>query len=234
MKVVEYNSYSDIVIEFDQGNKIKTSWNVFCKGEIKNPYDRATCGVGFLGEGKYKTKENGKHTPHYIIWNHVLQRCYNENVHKKQPTYKGCNVAEEWFNYQNFASWYDQNYYQIEGQRMNLDKDILVKGNKFYSPETCVFVPQNINKLFIKSNKSRGELPLGVSFEKSSNKYIATCNNHDGSRKKIGRYNSPEEAFIAYKECKENLIKKVAEIYKTKIPFNLYRAMITYKVEISD
>ena len=120
---------------------------------------------------------------------------------------------------------------------MALDKDILVKGNKIYSPETCVFVPQNINTLFTKRNKVRGEYPIGVSFYKNTNKYLAQCNiliNGKSQYKKLGYYNNIEDAFNAYKESKEANIKQVADYYKDNIPNKLYEAMYNYEVEITD
>jgi hypothetical protein len=163
-----------------------------------------------------------------------MNRCYNEKYQEKRPTYLGCTVDSYFHNFQNFAKWYDENYYEIEGQRMELDKDILIKGNKIYSPETCVFVPQFINSLFVKSDTKRGGLPLGVHFDKQTKKYRASCNNGKGKQVPLGRFNSPEDAFQSYKKFKEDVIKKVAEEYKDNIPNVLYEAMINYKVEITD
>lgn len=55
-----------------------------------------------------------------------------------------------------------------------LDKDILVKGNKIYSPETCCFVPQEINNLFTKRKSCRGTLPIGVKYIKENKKFSAS------------------------------------------------------------
>ena len=120
---------------------------------------------------------------------------------------------------------------------MCLDKDILVKGNKIYSPGTCVFVPENINLLFIKSNATRGKYPIGVSYDKSKNKFVSHCNNGKGKQIKLGIFNNSIDAFNAYKEFKENIIKQVADEYKNKypqFPQKLYNAMHKYKVEITD
>ena len=167
----------------------------------------------------------------------MLKRCYSDECQKKHPTYKDCTVCEEWHNYSDFKEWFDNNYYEIEGERMALDKDILVKGNKIYSPNTCVFVPQNINTLFIKSNKIRGKYPIGVTFNKDKNKYQAQCNtliNGKNMKKALRLYNTIEEAFNAYKQFKEANIKQIADYYKENIPDKLYEAMYNYKVEITD
>ena len=163
-----------------------------------------------------------------------MQRSYNPKVIEKRPTYEGCRVHESWHNFQTFSEWYHENYYKIEGQRMELDKDILCKGNKIYSPSTCVFVPKIINTLFIKCDNSRGDLPLGVSYDNSvTKKYIVCCSVNKKNRH-LGYYDTPEEAFRVYKNFKEQYIKEVAEEYKSRIPSKLYNAMINYKIEIND
>ena len=117
---------------------------------------------------------------------------------------------------------------------MDLDKDILIKGNKVYGPDTCIFVPQRINNLFTKSDKLRGEFPIGV--YKRHNKYEAQCNCGKSKNKHLGRFDNAEDAFNAYKEFKENLIKEVANEYYNNnlIPFELYNAMYNYEVDIDD
>ncbi|WP_303210929.1 AP2 domain-containing protein [uncultured Clostridium sp.] len=241
MIIIEYRKYSDIDVyfpEYDWTFK-HTSYKEFKNGEILCPYERRYYGIGYLGEGKYKVKENDKTTKCYDAWRSMLQRCYDEKFHKKRHTYKGCKMRDNWHNFQNFGKWYYDNYYEIEGQKMCLDKDILLKGNKIYSPETCIFVPNNINTLFIKRDKSRGNFPIGVSYHKANKKFVAKCNVYDFENKKkktkhLGYYDAPEEAFNKYKEFKESYIKEVADYYRDQIPKKLYDAMYQYEVEITD
>lgn len=117
---------------------------------------------------------------------------------------------------------------------MQLDKDILIKGNKIYSPDTCVFVSGAINKLFVNRALCRGDLPVGVRRVRGSCKYAARCSFGNGSMKHLGVFNTPEEAFCVYKKAKENHIKNTAIKYRDKIPEKLYYAMCNYKVEITD
>lgn len=155
MVIVNYNGCMDIDVYFPEFDWIfkHAKYNNFKKGEIKCPYERRFYNVGYLGEGKYKVSENGKNTRVYDTWKAMLQRCYSEKEHERHPTYIGCEVYEGWHNFQNFAKWYDNNYYEVDNEKMCLDKDILNKGNKIYSPDTCIFVPETINKLFIKNDK---------------------------------------------------------------------------------
>ena len=195
-------------------------------------------GIGYIGDGKYKSRNNGKHTTQYRYWHNMMNRCYGRICYKnpsKNRKYKDCSVCDEWINFQNFAKWFDENYYEIDGDKMCLDKDILRKGNKIYSPNSCVFVPNRINILFIKSDKLRGDLPIGLTYHKRDNKIDVYCNTNR-NQEFLGRFNinEIEEAFNAYKQFKENYIKQVAEEYKDKIPKKLYEAMYKYEVEITD
>lgn len=241
MIIVEYRMNRDIDVyfpEYDWTFK-HTRYNDFKKGNIKCPYERRVYGIGYIGEGEYKTKINGKRTKCYKTWQGMLERCYNPKCHGKHPTYINCKVCEEWLCFQNFAKWYYENYYEIDGERMCLDKDILHRNNKIYSPENCIFVSERINTLFIKCDKMRGEYPIGVSYYKQNNRFVAQCSVYDFKENKIkkihlGYYNTPEEAFNAYKQFKEQYIKQVAEYYKNLIPTELYNALYNYKVEITD
>ena len=239
MEIIRFKNKSDIDIYFPQYDWIAEHryYNDFQKGSIKCPFEPTVYGVGFYGVGKYKSRENGIKTNAYKEWHNMFARCYG-NYKKRNITYDDCIVCEEWHNFQNFAEWYEENYYEIEGEKICLDKDILYKGNKIYSPQTCIFVPQRINILFIKSDKIRGDYPIGVVYNKRDDvfeSWINKCSN-DNKKKQIylGRYNTSEEAFRVYKIEKEKYIKQIADECKSYIPKKLYDAMYRYEVEIDD
>lgn len=239
MIIVDYRKWNDIDVYFTEYDWIAkgVQYQNFKKGNIKCPYERSVYGVGYIGEGEYKTRENGKITRMYITWHSMLKRCYDEKYHEKYPTYIGCEISEDFHNFQNFAKWYHDNYYEVEGERMELDKDILIKGNKIYSPETCIFAPQTINSLFTKCDNARGDSVIGASFV--NGKYRVSCNlinpvTGESKRKHLGYYDTQEKAFEAYKQFKENYIKQIADYYKEQIPINLYNALYDYEVEITD
>lgn len=239
MEIIKYKNALDIDVYFEEYDWIfkNATYNSFIRKKIRCPYERRVYNIGFLGEGKYIPYINNKPTDAYLHWFAMLERCYDKETQSRRNTYKGCTVCKEWHNFQNFAEWYNGNHYKINDEKMCLDKDILAKDNKEYSPKTCIFVPNRINVLFTKSNKVRGEYPIGVSWKKSNKKFQASCSIMENNKKKtvyLGLYNTPEEAFQVYKEYKENLIKQVAEEYKEKIPRELYKAMYEYEVEIDD
>lgn len=189
-------------------------------------------GIGYYDDGNGNTKID-RTLPSYRAWSGMLERCYSPVFLRRRPTYRGCTVCQEWQNLYKFNLWYEKNYYTISGQRMDLDKDILVKGNRIYSPETCVFVPQEINVLIIKADSIRGDLPIGVSYDASNKGYVA----HMSCRGKVvylKKCKFPEEAFFYYKKNKEKYIKQIADEYKDVIPEELYEALYRWKVEITD
>ena len=233
MMIVKYSNANDIDVKFEDGTIIKhNAYNNFKKGNIKNPMRPSVYGVGFIGVGDYKTcDENGKETKCHKVWRSMLERCYSSKFHEREQTYRGCTVCEEWWNFQVFAEWFYEHYYEIENETMNLDKDILKKGNKIYSADTCIFTPQFINSLFVKSNKIRSKYYIGVT--KHGDKFKAYLNKYN-KLIHLGMFTTPEEAFQAYKKAKEQYIKETAERYKLLIPHELYQALMNYKVEIDD
>lgn len=162
-----------------------------------------------INDADYITSQkiNGKivRCPYYRKWCNMMKRCYSIGFHKKQPTYKGCSVCDQWLIFSNFKDWMEsQNW---EG--MHLDKDIINTGNKVYSSETCLFVTQEINKLLEDSAAIRGLLSLGVDYFASRDKFRASCS-VNGKFKFLGYFDLEEDASEAYKHFKSNLIMSVA------------------------
>ena len=239
MIISEYRNTFDVDVyfpEYDWTFK-HAQYSKFKNGNIKCPYERRYYGKGCLGEGKYKMSENGKNKKEFRIWYNMLKRCYSPKYQEEKPTYRGCTVEDYLLNFQNMCEWLENNYYEIPGERMELDKDILCKGNKVYSRETCIFVPQRINTLFVKRDNDRGNNPIGTTPNSSGN-YVAQCCDGNGKIINLGTYSSKEEAFQVYKEHKEKNIKETIDLYKGKMPEPFYSrlktAMYNYKVEIDD
>ncbi len=238
MTLIDYKGARNILVRFENGYTTKSEYKEFKNGSISNPYDKSVFEIGYIGEGKYKVKINGKISKQYNNWHSMIERCYCIKYQNKYPAYAGCTVCEEWLNFQNFGKWHDENYYKLENRRIELDKDILSKGNKIYSPENCIYVPDDINKLFTKRNLHRGIYPVGVIrniTNKHKNIYTAQCSGGlRETHKWLGNFETVLMAFEAYKTYKEQSIKNIAEKYKGKIPEILYLAMYQYQVELTD
>ena len=239
MIIKKYTSTKDIDVYFPEYDWVSkhTRYDHFKNGNIKCPYECRYYNKGYLGEGEYKMSENGKHTDEYDIWHGMLMRCYDPKYQEKHSTYKGCEVEDYLLNFQHMAEWINENYYEIPGEIMCLDKDILYKGNKIYSRKTCIFVPERINNLFVKSDKMRGDCSIGASLTSSGN-YRAMCYDGYGKNIYLGTYSTEEEAFRVYKQYKEKIIKETIDSYEGKIPepfcSRLREAMYNYEVEIDD
>lgn len=237
-KIIEYIKNNNIIIEFQDEHHIRkqVSLKEMLSGHILNPYDKIICGIGYYGDIHINTHTDKLYDKSYNVWSKIIKRCYDEKQHLLQPTYQDCIVCDEWHNFKNFREWYLSHYYQVDNnERMCVDKDILFKGNKIYSPQTCCIVPNEINVLFTKTDKKRGQYPIGVYYKKRDCKFIAQCK-HGGqkSQKHLGSYNTPEEAFKAYKKYKEQYIKQVADKYKQYLEPRVYQALYNYQVEITD
>ena len=231
MKIVEYVSADNVLVEFQDDYKYRkrTIYQNFKSGQIKNPYDKSVHGVGCIGDGEFLTKEsNGYHpTREYTCWIHMIERCYlekNKDLHKSY--YGKCTVCDEWLNFQNFAKWHSENYYEVN-ERLHLDKDILIPGNTLYAPDRCLLIPQRINELFTCKVNGNG-LPVGIT-KTAKGKYNARYN-----EEKLGTFDTLEEAFEKYAEKKEETIKRIADEYIDIIPKKAYDAIYRYKVEMKN
>lgn len=229
MKIVEYRGWDNFDVEFQDEHKYvkkNVKEQAFKKGQVKNPYDRTVFGVGYLGVGKYRARKDKRHMyDTYNVWNGMLERCYYDA--ERHPAYYGiCTVCDEWFNYQTFAKWYEENKYECEG-RLHIDKDILHPGNKIYSPEHCILVPQYINTMFIGSQNNSG-LPSTVRKTKTG-RYSSAFRG-----KRLGTYDTLEEAFEIHARVKEQHIKKVATEHKDELPKHVYEAIMRYEVNLEN
>ena len=233
--VIGYKGCNNILVAF---------YNPFCivecahgqlkAGRVSNPMLPNVFNYGYLGVGEYNSV---KHERLYYIWRSMLNRVHNYKCQLKQPTYKDVTVCDEWYNFQNFAKWCEtQKFYNTKdckGNHYELDKDILVKGNKQYSPEKCCFVPKRLNSLLLNSKKSRGVYPIGVSYHKATNKFCASF--RDGNKQvHLGVFNTPEEAFEVYKLNKEKYVIDVVENMKLDIDVEVYKALLNYSVVEND
>ena len=241
MKIIEYKNTNDILVEFQDKYKamVHTNYQAFKKGSVKNPYHPSVFNIGFLGIGKHKAEEKGKQIKAYKVWLKMLQRCYDPYYLNEHLTYRDCYVCEEWHNFQNFGEWWEYNVYNCNNEKICLDKDILVKGNKVYSPETCIIVPERINLLFVKKDANRGDYPIGVdewSNKINGDKWLKVRCSTLEKREHLGYFplNRPFQAFYTYKQFKEKYIKQIADEYKEFIPKKLYDALYKYEVEIND
>lgn len=242
MKVVEYIDNRNVIIEFQDNyhERVKCNWSNFENGRVKNHYAPYVCGMGMEGT-KYPVTINGRRTKEYVSWSAMITRCYTKtfsNGENHYRRYENVEVCDEWLLYENYYEWlhnqenFDKWILLDDGV---VDKDILVKGNKVYSPNTCCLVPENVNALFLKADRIRGEYPIGVTYKTRDKVFEVQCR-LNGKETYLGRCNTPEEGFLIYKKFKESYIQQVAqeEYNKGNITKRCYDAMMNYQVEITD
>lgn len=225
MEIINVLPNNKIIVKFkdEYGFEKEMHWNNFKRGTALNPYDKALYGAGYLGEGKYKCHENGVLTNHYIVWGNMLCRCYYEKNRHLHSSYEGCEVCNEWLNLQNFAEWYYDNIYDAgDGGRLHIDKDILFKGNKIYSPENCIMVPQRINMIFMtKAKKKDADLPNTIRRCKKGFK-----SSYNG--KALGVFKTLEEAIEAHDSAKRMNIKQAISEYGDKLPNKVLVSLLNW------
>lgn len=204
------------------------------RGIVRNDLKHLIFGVGICDVEHSVIQEDGKVILSYYTWRDMLRRCYSQSFQEKEPSYKGCVVCNDWMRYANFKQWFDdpKNGYK---DGYCLDKDIIIKGNKMYSPDACCFVPREINSLLTNRKNHRGKYPIGVIKASKSNNFESAFFKN-GKRIYLGSFKTTEEAFVAYKKAKESHIKDVAQEYydKGEITEKVYDALMKYEVEITD
>ena len=232
-KILKYNDKTNVEIQFiNTGFKTVARLGHIKSGGVKDPYSPSVFGVGVVGT-KYPAYEYGVVTKEYVLWNNMLKRCYSDVYKERYPTYERCEVSNNFKSYEYFYEWcHSQIGFDNEGWQ--LDKDLLLKGNKVYSESTCVFIPVEINSLLVKCTASRGEHLIGVCWHKRDKVFMATVSKNKGKREWLGYFKTELEAFNAYKQAKESFIKEQANRWKSQIDERAYEALMNYKVEITD
>lgn len=160
----------------------------------------------------------------YTTWRNMFRRCYNPNRTKEALSYHDCSVSKSWWSLSNFMEWFKDNY--REGYQ--LDKDILVPNNREYSPETCCYVPPDINKLVLQFKSFKKSSPQGVR-QTLSGRYEARVKMHDHDIH-LGTYDTEERAVLAYLKGKRNLVIEMANDYFAEGLINekVYDALIRF------
>ena len=183
---------------------------------------KLVCGVG-INDADYAVTAtvDGRRVTceFYRAWHSMLSRCYSEKIQTRKPTYIGCQVCDEWLVFSNFKNWMELQDY--EGNQ--LDKDILIYGNKVYSPNSCVFVSRQVNTLLNDRGAARGRYKQGVCFKKETGRFIAKCHFGTGIKRYLGCHDTENEAYAAYVKFKAAHIREVADTQEPKVKAGLYR-----------
>ena len=218
--IIESFGSFNLTIKFEDGTIVeKIKYHTILSGEVKNKNYPATLGIGFTGYGKY---DSVKYKFARQKWDDMLNRCYGDR--ESNPSYEGCTVHKDWHNFQNFAAWFESNYPLDCREKLVLDKDILVPGNKIYSEKTCCLIPQLINYQF--KETKRGDLPIGIG--KKHNMYFARLNRY-GIKYTLASSHSLEEVVEIRRQAKQKYIKELAERFKPILSKEVYIKLSNFK-----
>jgi hypothetical protein len=175
--------------------------------------NKLVCGVG-VNDANYVTKPriNGERVVclFYLAWQNMLMRCYDPKHLAKYPTYIGCSVVPEWLSFMTFRAW----MIEQDWQDRELDKDLLVPGNKVYGPAACVFLSDGLNKFTNDRAAARGEFPIGVDWHRGNGKFRARCSNpFTGRLEHLGYFTCPDVAHEAWRKRKHELALQIAALH---------------------
>lgn len=230
-KVIKYTDKNNVLVEFESGQTYTVDMSNLRRGSVRDRYGEKVCGVGINDI----VGSSATHTDIRMLWKGILDRCYGKMV---TEAYKGCSICDRWVKLSNFIADIEKmpNFDKLFRQGWSLDKDIIVKGNKVYSPDTCCIVPSEVNSLFIYQKPNRGGLPIGVTFNIRDGRFTAQLSKRltEGKQRLRKNFKTAEEAFLFYKEAKESYIKDVANMYKDQLDSRCYEAMVNWVVEEDD
>lgn len=176
----------------------------------KVTHNKLVYGVGVMDlPGKAAIKISGKwrDAPAYGAWSSMLERAYCPKYQAQHPAYLGVTVCEEWLAFSNFKRWYDANH--VEGWQ--LDKDLLIPGNRQYNPGGCIYIPQALNSFLNSSGRTRGKYPIGVHWDAEDKKFRATIR-VNGKSKSLGRFATAMEAHLCWWSKKFELASEYKDL----------------------
>lgn len=225
--VKKYTKAANIVVEFTSPicYSVKTTMGNIKKGVVHNKYLPTVAGVGIIGDFEVDTKSKM-----YRTWAGMLKRVYTPRSGQQLRNYGDCSVQNEWFSIENFAEWFSVQNLENDWE---LDKDLLIKGNRVYSEHACVFLPREINSFLTNRHNHRGDCPVGVTYHPRLNKYQASCT-FDGENNYLGVFTDSESAFNCYKNYKESCAKILAVKWEGIIDKRGVEALLAYRVDITD
>lgn len=238
--LVEYvNNSTKVKIICPEHGVFEQTPNAHLRGEkcprcALNESKSLVCGVG-INDYDGPVKINGEHIDSYKYWSYVLKRCYSQQSLQRNRAYIDCSISDNWIYFTNFKEWFDnpENGFMLGYE---LDKDLLVHGNRIYSDTTCCFLPPEINRAINKQKSKRGKYKIGVFYRKDMNKFVAQIQSGIHEHRQIGIYETEQEAFLAYKGEKERYLRYLGDKYFSQnlITKKVFDALYNYEVMEDD
>jgi hypothetical protein len=136
-----------------------------------------------------------------LLFSSMHQRCKINGIQQKlKPNYVGCTTSENFKCFQFFTDWCHK---QIGYNNLfQLDKDILIKNNKLYSENTCVFIPKGLNTFLTNTREQKGKNLIGAAPYNNSFKFRSYISINN-KRTVLGIFNTEILAHHAWITAKE-------------------------------
>lgn len=170
--------------------------------------------------------------PVYQSWQRMLERGYSDR-YKNRPTYKDAAAVAEWHFFPTFREWALSNGFDAS---LELDKDLLVKGNKIYGPETCAYIPKWLNQSLSSQQTKRGAWPMGVSYRQPKspmhnelNKPYLVYIKIDSENVYAGSFSDPFEAHAHWQLLKAEQIERIILKYMLEPSYQQHVANALYQ-----
>lgn len=227
-EIVDYQNFNNVTVKFAKtGFTTKATMNAVNKGGVKDKLSPSVYGVGIVSD-KYKTRDDSNmQIKEYRLWNRMLERCYSKKFQDKNPSYKNCEASINFKQFTFFKEWCEKQLGFNQG--WELDKDLLTQGNLIYSEKTCVFLPEEINRVITKRKVSGKVKHTGVVVNSRTKKIEARISMYNKD-KTIGVFNSIDEASRAFKLAKKAYLKELADKWKGKIDYRAYEALLNFEL----
>ena len=198
------------------------------QGKIKDP-------LVSLAHNAYKHGLTGKTLKEYLG---IVKRCNYDTIKENRKLrcrrYDGCYLHEDFDTVEKFAEWKSGQPFTSSvdylGNSYQIDKDILVPGNFCYGPETCVYVPQQINGFFAFIQGS-ADINVGTSFEHKTGRYKAELRAWPNGKLAFGPYGTKEEAHQKYCVEKEKHAKYLAVHFAGMVDSRVVTALNNFSVD---
>lgn len=172
---------------------------------------RKVFGVG-VNDAKYQLSHTSKgkriNCPYYLRWKGMLERCYSLAFKEKFKSYDDCHVCDDWLIFSKFKLWMENQDWQCK----HLDKDLIITGNKEYSPLACSFIDEQTNRFLINTVSPDSSLRMGVHYYLRSGKFLSSCSNpFTKKREHLGYFDSEDDAHKAWLSRKNELSISLAK-----------------------
>lgn len=180
--------------------------------------------------GKYLTRFNQQKLKSSSTWENMQIRCtrFGKTLRvNRSKSYAEVDAVDLFKNYQTYCEWFHNEVTNGNYQDgFELDHNLLCPGTKIYSPETCLWLPVEINRVVV---DSRRNIHGCTGIYKKKTKGFAASLVENGKKQHLGTFNTVEEASAAYIAAKTDYILRLAEKWRPSISKTAYEALKNWR-----